>query len=78
MMPPYRYLFNQRKLSEGEKPSPGALAVNLKPGYEITPKPEAEALLAYLMSLKADVPLAEAPVPTPPVKPAPPPPPPAP
>jgi mono/diheme cytochrome c family protein len=78
MMPPYRYLFNQRKLSEGEKPGPGALPANIKPGYEITPRPEAEALLAYLMSLKADAPLAEAPVPTPPAKPAPPPPAPAP
>lgn len=70
MMPPYRFLFNKRKLSEGEKPGPGALPANAEPGYEITPRPEAEALLAYLTSLRADVPLAEAPVPAPPVKPA--------
>jgi cbb3-type cytochrome oxidase cytochrome c subunit len=78
MMPPYRYLFDQRKLAEGQKPRPGALPANAEPGYEVTPKPEAEALLAYLMSLKADAPLAEAPVPAPPIKVAPPPAPPAP
>ena len=72
MMPPYRYLFNQRKLVEGEQPRAGSLPANVAPGYEITPRPEAEALLAYLMSLKADAPLAEAPVPAPPVKAAPP------
>jgi hypothetical protein len=70
MMPPYRFLFTKRKLSEGEKPGPGALPANVEPGYEITPGPEAEALLAYLTSLRADVSLAEAPVPAPPVKPA--------
>jgi len=72
MMPPYRYLFSKRKLVEGEKPRAGALPANVEPGYEVTPRPEAEALLAYLMSLKADAPLAEAPVPAPPVKVAPP------
>ena len=72
MMPPYRYLFNQRKLAADELPRAGAMPSSLQPGYEITPKPEAEALLAYLMSLKADAALAEAPVPAPPVKAAPP------
>jgi cbb3-type cytochrome oxidase cytochrome c subunit len=72
MMPPYRFLFNKRKLAEGEKPRAGALPANVEPGHEITPTPEAEALVAYLMSLKADAPLAEAPVPAPPVKAAPP------
>jgi cbb3-type cytochrome oxidase cytochrome c subunit len=72
MMPPYRYLFNRRKLIEGEKPRAGALPANVAPGLEVTPSPEAEALVAYLMSLKADAPLAEAPVPSPPVKAAPP------
>ncbi len=68
LMPPYRHLFNERKLAAGEKPRAGALAANLKEGYEITARPEAEALVAYLMSLKANAPLAEAPVPTPPMK----------
>lgn len=68
MMPPYRFLFKKRQLAEGEKPGPGALDAKLKAGYEITPLPEAEALVAYLLSLKANAPLVEAPVPTPPVK----------
>lgn len=68
MMPPYRHLFDERKLAVSEKPRAGALAASLKEGYEITPRPEAEALLAYLMSLKANAPLVEAPVPTPPMK----------
>ena len=72
MMPPYRYLFNKRKLAEGGQPRAGALPAALEPGFEITPKPEAEALVAYLMSLNASAPLAEAPVPAPPVKAAPP------
>jgi len=72
MMPPYRYLFNQRKLIEGEKPRAGALPTSVAPGLEVTPRPDAEALVAYLMSLKADASLAEAPVPAPPVKAAPP------
>ncbi len=68
MMPPYRHLFDERKLTEGEKPRAGALAAKLKEGFEVTPRPEAEALVAYLMSLKANAPLNEAPVPAPPVK----------
>lgn len=69
MMPPYRYLFNKRKLAEGEKPAANALPAGVEPGYEITPKPEAEALVAYLNSLNASASLAEAPVPAPPAKP---------
>ena len=68
MMPPYRYLFNKRKLAEGEKPMAGALPPDTEPGYEITPRPDGEALVAFLMSLKADASLAEAPAPAPPVK----------
>jgi hypothetical protein len=30
-------------------------------GYEVVPKPEAKQLVAYLLSLHADVPLYEAP-----------------
>src|SRR6185436_7983881 len=69
MMPPYRFLFTKRKLREGE-PAQGAPSAGsgqgVEPGYEIIPKPEAEALAAYLMSLRADVQLKEAPVPNPP------------
>jgi cbb3-type cytochrome oxidase cytochrome c subunit len=68
MMPPYRYLFNKRKMADGEKRAANALPAMVEPGYEITPTPEAEALVAYLMSLDASASLAEAPVPAPPVK----------
>jgi cytochrome c oxidase cbb3-type subunit 2 len=66
MMPPYRFLFDKRRLREGETAS-----LPIEPGYEVTPKPEAEALAAYLMSLRADIGLKEAPVPNPPTKSAP-------
>ena len=68
MMPPYRYLFNKRKMADGEQRAANALPAMVEPGYEITPTPEAEALVAYLMSLDASASLAEAPVPAPPVK----------
>ena len=35
-------------------------------GYEIVPKPEAKALAAYLVSLRSDTPLYEAPLTPPP------------
>lgn len=62
IMPPFRFLFERRKL--GDKPAPDALqlpkefAVEL--GWEIVPKPEAKALVQYLLSLKANAPLPEA------------------
>jgi cytochrome c oxidase cbb3-type subunit 2 len=66
MMPPYRYLFEVRKI--GRKPSSDALM--LPPelavvGREIVPTPEAKELAKYLLSLRVDVPLPDAPV-TPP------------
>jgi cbb3-type cytochrome oxidase cytochrome c subunit len=65
LMPPYRFLFEKRKI--GRYPSPDALhfddpAFAPPAGYEIVPKPEALALVAYLMSLHADAPLFEAPM----------------
>ena len=68
MMPPYRYLFNKRKVADGEKRASNGLPAMVEPGYEITPTADAEALVAYLMSLDASASLAEAPVPAPPVK----------
>ena len=62
-MPRYGYLFEKHKLAEGRKPSPSALPADTEPGYEIIPKPEAHALVAYLLSLQALPPLFEAPVP---------------
>ncbi len=70
-MPPYRFLFETRKA--GAKPSPDALQFTSEvapAGYEIIPTPEAKALVAYLLSLRADAPLFEAPVTPPPAKPA--------
>ena len=62
-MPPFRYLFELRKI--GDAPSPDALRFpkGFAPpaGYEVVPTPEAKQLAAYLLSLKADAPLYEAP-----------------
>jgi len=63
-MPSYRFLFEKRKISGA--PSHDALQ-GLKEfappaGFEIVPKPEAKQLAAYLLSLRADVPLFEAPM----------------
>jgi hypothetical protein len=73
-MPSYPFLFERKKI--GKEPSPDALQhlpSELAPpkGYEIVPKPEVKALVAYLLSLRADTPLYEAPLtPPPPPKPA--------
>ncbi len=62
-MPPFRFLFEVRKL--GDTPSPDALQFpqGFAPlaGSEVVPTPEAKQLVAYLLSLKADAPLYEAP-----------------
>lgn len=62
-MPAFRYLFEVRKI--GAAPSPAALALPKEfapaAGYEVVPKPEAHQLAAYLLSLRANVPLYEAP-----------------
>jgi cytochrome c oxidase cbb3-type subunit 2 len=68
LMPPYRFLFETRKI--GKEATPDALKLSGKlappPGYEIVPRPEATALVAYLQSLRADAPLFEAPLTPPP------------
>ncbi len=62
-MPPFKFLFEVRKI--GAMPSPDALILPKEfapaDGYEVVPKPEAKELVAYLLSLRADVPLYEAP-----------------
>jgi cbb3-type cytochrome oxidase cytochrome c subunit len=72
-MPPYRFLFERKKKIAG-KGSPDALNLTgeFAPtgDYEIVPKPEAKALAAYLISLRSDVPLYEAPLTPPPAPPA--------
>jgi cbb3-type cytochrome oxidase cytochrome c subunit len=69
-MPPYRYLFEARKV--GNAPAPDALKLTgdlvPAPGYEIVPTPEARALVAYLLNLRAEAPLFEAPFTPPPAK----------
>jgi|CZKM01.1.fsa_nt_gi cbb3-type cytochrome oxidase cytochrome c subunit len=64
VMPPYRFLFEKRRV--GHSPSPEALAfpgdLASTPGYEIVPRPAAKALAAYLVSLRADAPLFDAPL----------------
>jgi cytochrome c oxidase cbb3-type subunit 2 len=63
-MPAYRFMFEQRKIAG----QPSADALQLKPGfappagYEIVPKAEAKALVAYLLSLRAGTPLFETPI----------------
>lgn len=63
-MPSFKFLFEVRHI--GSVPSPDALT-GLPPefapadGYEVVPKPEAKELVAYLLSLRADAPLYEAP-----------------
>jgi len=63
-MPPYRFLFEKRKIERA--PSPDALALTgglaPDPGYEIVPRPAARALAAYLTSLQANAPLFESPL----------------
>jgi cytochrome c oxidase cbb3-type subunit 2 len=64
LMPPYRYLFEKRRLGPGQKPSASALKLDNTPeGYEIVPSDSANALAAYLVSLRSHVDLFEAPVP---------------
>lgn len=66
-MPAYKFLFEQKKIGKQASPDALPLTGEFKPadGYEIVPKPEAKALVAYLASLSANTPLYEAPV-TPP------------
>ena len=67
-MPPYRFLFEKRRIERAPSPDALALSGDLAPekGYEIVPKPAARALAAYLTSLHASEPLFESPVPVPP------------
>jgi cbb3-type cytochrome oxidase cytochrome c subunit len=72
LMPSFHYLFEVKVIKPGTPPSPDAL--NLPPafappaGSEVVPKPEARQLVAYLLSLRANVPVYDAPF-TPPAKP---------
>ncbi|MDB6067764.1 MAG: cytochrome-c oxidase [Pedosphaera sp.] len=63
VMPPFRFLFERRPLKLGQTPSADALpsSVGVEPGYEMVPKDEARALVAYLLSLHSDGVLYETP-----------------
>jgi cbb3-type cytochrome oxidase cytochrome c subunit len=69
-MPPYRFLFEQRAAGKGNPAEALVLPAGTVPaGIEIVPTDSARALAAYLVSLRADTPLFEAPF-TPPPAPA--------
>ena len=71
-MPPYRFLFEMRRIERTGSPDALTLPTSLAPppGYEIVPKQEAKALVGYLASLRADAPLFDAPLTVPPPPPA--------
>lgn len=76
MMPPYRFLFEKRPYSTLDRMPEGAIVIKPptdKPGEIIVPKEDALALVAYLLSLKTETSLVEAPaskIPAPPAPPA--------
>ena len=67
-MPPFRYLFQVKKI--GSAPSPDALVFpkgfGPPAGYEVVPTAQAQELAAYLLSLRVDAPLHDAPFTQPP------------
>jgi cytochrome c oxidase cbb3-type subunit 2 len=69
-MPSFRYLFTVQK--KGATPAPDALnlpaAFAAPAGSEVVPTPAAKELVAYLLSLRANAPLYDAPF-TPPAQP---------
>lgn len=68
VMPAYPYLFETRPVRGAGSADALALtgAFAPPPGYEVVPRPGARALVAYLLSLRHDVSLREAPVIPPP------------
>lgn len=69
VMPSYRFLYETKKI-QGERSHSAVRGLvgpyAPKPGFEVLPTHEAEALVAYLLSLKRNYPLPEAePLPTP-------------
>jgi len=66
VMPPYRFLFERRNPGDQLAPDSfragGAGSGDTGDGVELVPTPEARALVAYLLSLRSDVPLLERPV----------------
>lgn len=64
IMPSYPFLFTKRKISlrasSEALPLEGTYAV--EHGFEVVPSPAAQALVSYLLSLRSDTPLFEAPL----------------
>jgi cytochrome c oxidase cbb3-type subunit 2 len=64
IMPPYPFLYRKQPIDPIKGPSPKALALSGRfapeEGYEIVPTERAEALVAYLLSLKMDYTFPEA------------------
>jgi cytochrome c oxidase cbb3-type subunit II len=65
VMPSYRYMFEIRKIEGAKSTNALVLPDKIAPeaGYEVIPRPEARALAAYLLSLRKDGYLFEAPPP---------------
>lgn len=65
IMPSFRYLYKMQKI-QGQPSNSSVKDLHgphaPKPGYEVVPTEEAKALVAYLLSLKRNYPLPEAPV----------------
>ncbi len=62
-MPPFRYLFRVQKIGNASSPDALVFPKGFGPpaGYEVVPTEQAQGLAAYLLSLRADVPLHDAP-----------------
>lgn len=64
-MPSFKYLFQVRRIPAGSARSPDALNLPKEfapaEGFEVVPTADAKNLTAYLLSLRANVPLFEAP-----------------
>jgi cytochrome c oxidase cbb3-type subunit II len=64
-MPPYRFLFERRKINR--QPSSEALKLSGRfgpaPGYEVVPTAKAKTLVAYLLAQRIETSLFEAPLP---------------
>ena len=67
-MPPYRFLFETRRIEKARSSDALDLPNELPPpaGFEVVPNREAKALVAYLLSLRADAPIFETPMSVPP------------
>ncbi|MDB6053791.1 MAG: cytochrome-c oxidase [Verrucomicrobiales bacterium] len=65
IMPGYPYLFTKRQITGRQSDDALVISGSYAPekGYEIVPRPEAYAMVNYLLSLHSDVDLFEAPLP---------------